>query len=236
MPDVSVVIGVFYTVENLFYRIKLIRTKYHQALVALMQHDVLAYNLAQCTLVEEYGGKLFQVVERNVGGICPIEGELITAVRIVGKIAGVHAVGYDEQLDVIEQSVKGGLVIALYLVVCLFQLYTSAFQLNLDQRQAVDKYRHVITTFLSALNRNLIGNLKLVLTPVGTVKKLHPQAFAAFQFERKEVTQFLCLFKACATFKIDENLLKLRLCKLCASNLFQLLLVVFLQLLLEIGR
>ena len=128
------------------------------------------------------------------------------------------------------------LVIALYLVVCLFQFHTSALQFYLNQRQTIDKYSHIVTTFLSALNRNLIGNLKLVLTPVSAVQELHPQTFTAFQFKRKEVTQFLCLFKASATFKIDKYLFKLRLCKFGTTQFFQLLLVVFLQLPFEIGR
>ena len=65
-------------------------------------------------------------------------------------------------------------VIALYLVVCLFQLYASTLQFYLNQWQSVDKYRYIVTAFLSALNRDLIGNLKLVLTPVSAVQELHP--------------------------------------------------------------
>ena len=66
------------------------------------------------------------------------------------------------------------LVIALYLIICLFQFYASTLQFYLNQWQSVDKYRHIVATLLSALNRNLIGNLELVLTPVSTVQELHP--------------------------------------------------------------
>ena len=131
---------------------------------------------------------------------------------------------------------KRSLVIALYLVVCLFQFHTSALQFYLNQRQTIDKYRHIVSTLLSTLNRDLIGNLKLVLTPVSAVQELYPQAFTAFQFKRKEITQFLCLFKASATFKIDKYLFKLCLRKLSATKFFQFLLVVFFQLFFEIGR
>ena len=48
--------------------------------------------------------------------------------------------------------------------------------------------------------------------------------------------QYLCHFKAGATFKIDKYLFKLRLCKFGTTQFFQFLLVVFLQLFLEIGR
>ena len=139
-----------------------------------MQYYVLAYNLAQRALVEEHCGKFLQVVERHIGGIRPVECELISAIRVVGEIASVHAIGYDEQLDVIKQSMERSLVVALYLIICLFQLYASALQFYLNQWQSVDEYRHIVTTLLSALNRNLIGNLKLVLTPVSAVQELHP--------------------------------------------------------------
>ena len=150
-----------------------------------MQHYVLADNLTQRTLVEEHCGKLLQVVERHVGGIRPVESELISTIRVVGEIASVYTIGYDKQLDVIKQSMERSLVIALYLVVCLFQFHTSALQFYLNQRQTIDKYRHIVTAFLSALNRDLIGNLKLVLTPVSAVQELHPKTFAVFQFKRK---------------------------------------------------
>ena len=105
---------------------ELIRAKYHQTFVTLMQNDVFANNLAQCTLVEEHSGKLLQVVERHIGGIRPVERKLIATIRVVGKITSVHAIRYDKQLDVIKQSMERSLVITLYLVVCLFQFHTSA--------------------------------------------------------------------------------------------------------------
>ena len=75
-----------------------------------------------------------------------------------------------------------------------------------------------------------MGNLKLVLTPVGAVQEFHPQAFSIIQFKWKEVTKFLCLFKTCATLKINQDFLKFGFSKLGASNLFQSLLVMFLKL------
>ena len=174
MPDIAVIIRVFHTVENLLHGIELVRAKHHQAFVSLMQYNELANNLAQRTLVEERCGKLLQVVERNVCGIRPVECELEAAIRIVGEIASVHTIRYDKQLDVIKQSMERSLVIALYLVVCLFQFHTSALQFYLNQRQTIDEYCHIVTAFLSTLNRDLIGNLKLVLTPVSAVQELHP--------------------------------------------------------------
>ena len=134
-----------------------------------MQYNVLANNLAQRTLVEEHCGKLLQVVERDIGGISPVERKLIATIRVVGEIASVHTIGYDKQLDIVKQSMERSLVIALYLIICQFQFHTSALQFYLNQRQSVDEYCHIVTTLFSALNRNLIGNLELVLTPVSAV-------------------------------------------------------------------
>ena len=79
-----------------------------------------------------------------------------------------------------------------------------------------------------------MGNLKLVLTPVGAVQKFHPQAFSIIQFKWKEVTKFLCLFKTCATLKINQDFIKFGFSKLGTPNLFQSLPVMFLKLTFEI--
>ena len=133
MPNIAIVVGVFHTVENLLHCIELIRAKYHQTFVTLMQNDVFANNLTQSTLVKKHCGKLLQVVERHIGGIRPVECELIATIRVVGKIASVHAIRYDKQLDVVKQSMERSLVIALYLIICLFQLYASTLQFYLNQ-------------------------------------------------------------------------------------------------------
>ena len=139
MPDVAVIIGVFYTVKNLLHRIELVRAKHHHALFAIMQHDVLADNLSQCTLVEEHRSKLLQVIERNICRIRPVKCELISAIRIIGEITSIHAIGYYKQLDIVEQPMQRSLMITLYLIVRLFQFHASALQLYLNQRQAIDK-------------------------------------------------------------------------------------------------
>ncbi len=236
MPDITVIIRVFYTIQNFFYCIKLIRAKNHQALVTLMQNDVFANNFSQSTFVKKHGGKLLQVIKRHIGSIRPVERKLIAAIRIVGKIASIHAIGYDKQLDIVKQAMKRSFVITLYLVVCLLQFHAPTLQFYLNQRQTVDEYRHVITALLSTFHRNLVGNLKLVLAPMSAIQEFHPQTFSAFQLKWKEVTKFLSLFKTGTTFEIDLYLLKFRLGKFSSTQLFQFLLIVFLQLFLKIGR
>ena len=61
-----------------------------------MQHDIFAGHLAQRTFVEEELRKHREVVERHILCIRPVERELISAVGIVGKIACVYTIGYDE--------------------------------------------------------------------------------------------------------------------------------------------
>ena len=75
-------------------------------------------------------------------------------------------------------------MIALYLIVCLLEFYTPTFQFNLNQREAIDKNRHIIAALLSSLHRNLIRYLKLVLTPLCTVKKFHPNALSVSSIKR----------------------------------------------------
>ena len=127
MPDIAVLVGVLNTVENLFYSIILIWTKYHQALVALVHHNVLADYLPKNTLVKEVISKLTEVVNRLVVRQRPVECKFVTAVGIVGEIACVDAIGNDEKLDIIEQSTERGLLVSLYLIVCLFEFNATLF-------------------------------------------------------------------------------------------------------------
>ena len=110
---------------------------------------------------------------------------------------------------------KRSLMVTLYLIVCLLEFHSTAFQLNLYQWQAVYKNSHIITAFLSALHRNLVGNLKFVLTPLLAVEKFHPDTFAVCRVKRIEVTELFRLFKARISFKVDEYLFSLLICQFC---------------------
>ena len=138
MPNIAVIVGVLHTIQNFLYRIELVRTKYHQAFVALMKHNILSYDFAKRTFFQEEYGKLIQFIERMIDSICPGECELIPTIWIIGKIASINTVGYDKQLDIIKQSMKRSLVITLYLVVCLFKFHATTFQFNLHKWQTID--------------------------------------------------------------------------------------------------
>ena len=96
MPDITVVIGVHHTVEDFFHGIELVWAKHHQAFVSLMKHDVFANHLAQRAFIKKECGKFVKFVKRHISCIRPVERELITAIRIIGKITGVHTIGYDK--------------------------------------------------------------------------------------------------------------------------------------------
>ena len=92
MPYIAVIVGVLHTIQNFLYGIELIRTKHHQTFVALVLHDIFPYDFAKRTFFQEEYGKLIQFIKRMIGSIRPIECKLITAIRIVGKIAGIDTI------------------------------------------------------------------------------------------------------------------------------------------------
>lgn len=149
-----------------------------------MQYDVFPDNLAERTLFQEKYSKLIQFIERQIRRIRPVKCELISTIRIIGEITSIYTIGNDKQLNIVEQPMKGYLVIALYLIVCLFEFYTPTFQFNLNQRETIDKNRYIIATLLSSLHCNLIRDLKLVLTPLGTIKELYPNALSVSHIKR----------------------------------------------------
>ena len=119
VPNISVLVGVLYTVQDLLYCVVLVRAEDHQAFVSLMQDDVLGNHLAQGAFVKEMGRELAEVIHWLIVDEGPIESEFVTAVRVIGEITRVYAVGDDEDLDVIKQSPERGLLIALDLIVGL---------------------------------------------------------------------------------------------------------------------
>ena len=69
-----------------------------------MQHNILSYDFAKCTFFQEEYGKLIQFIERMIGGICPVECELIPTIWIIGKIASVNTIGTTEYNQTIRET------------------------------------------------------------------------------------------------------------------------------------
>ena len=93
MPDITVIVGVLYPIQYLFYSIELVWTQHHQALITLMQYDVFPDNLAERTLFQEKYSKLIQFIERQIRRIRPVKCKLISAIGIIGEITSVYAIG-----------------------------------------------------------------------------------------------------------------------------------------------
>ena len=104
VPNISVLVGVLYTVQDLLYCVVLVRAEDHQAFVSLMQDDVLGNHLAQGAFVKEMGRELAEVIHWLIVDEGPIESEFVTAIRVIGEITRVYAVGDDEDLDILIQS------------------------------------------------------------------------------------------------------------------------------------
>ena len=82
--------------------------------------------------------------------------------RGVGEIAGIRAVGDDEQLQVFEQripAVEALLAIAVDLVEGFTDRHPALFQLHLHQRQAIDENRHIIAVGMAACLLELADDL-----------------------------------------------------------------------------
>ena len=84
-----------------------------------MQNNIFAYQFAESTLIKEKCCKLIQFVEWSISCIRPVDCKFISAIGIIGEITSVHTIGDDKQLNIIEQPMKGCLMIALYLIICL---------------------------------------------------------------------------------------------------------------------
>ena len=83
------------------------------------------------------------------------------------------AVRYDEYLHILIKAARrpeAVALIAVYLVECLFDLDASTLQLDVDEREAIHEYGHVIAVLeIAAVLRVLVDDLKEILVDVGLV-------------------------------------------------------------------
>ena len=102
VPNVTILIGILNTIKYSFHSIELIRTQHHKTFIALVQNNILAYHLAKITLIKEEASKLTEIIKRNILCVCPVKRELIATVWIISKIARVHTIAYNKQLNIVE--------------------------------------------------------------------------------------------------------------------------------------
>ena len=185
-----VVCRCLYTLEYALRRRDLIRA-HDEEQVLRCEHAVFGENIEERVLREKCLGKVDQIKDFLVRRICPIRCEfkavrcLLTLAplalvllyrgksRRVGVIFRMGAVRYDEYLHILIEAARrpeAVTLIAVYLVECLFDLDASALQLDVDEREAIHEYGHVIAVLeIAAVLRVLVDDLKEILVDVGLV-------------------------------------------------------------------
>jgi hypothetical protein len=166
-------------IDNRLDGIDLIRPHHQQLLLAGDQHHVAADHLAQRAFGEEGVGEAVQMGDLGVvdvrelierqEALVGVEAEM--AAVVVGEVPGVAAVADDEEL----QEAKQGFAVAVAGVVLVIDdlLHGPAradgqgFQLDLDDRNAVDEQDHVVTVVaVVGADAELVDHLEAVLAPV----------------------------------------------------------------------
>ena len=160
------VVSTFYLIQKSLGRCNLVRA-HHKQQVLLCQHTEACEDVEQRMAREEGGGEVNKVVEYLIAGICPIAGKLkrvaclglvlvpslfnLIDMAVTGRIAVVLClctVAHHKDLDILKQSVSCPerlSSVAIYLVESLFDANTTFFQLDVYQRQAIDKDADIVT-------------------------------------------------------------------------------------------
>ena len=141
---------------------------HHQQRVAGVKHRVVQQHLEQGLLLEEGGREVLQVQNPAVVRLRPVHGEVeavFVALRGVGKVARVGAVGNHKQLQILEQRVRAVealFAVAVHLIKRLADGHAALLQFHLHQRQAVDQNGHVVAVGVRAGLFKLLDHLQLV--------------------------------------------------------------------------
>ena len=179
-----------------FRRGYLVRSHHEQQLFRC-QHAILRQDVEQRVLGEERGGEVHQVgyhlvvprrpearkLKAVAGLLFPL---LVAALACLGYVRGaggvavilrLRAVADDEQLHVLEQAAacpEALAVVAVDLVERFLDVNAPAFQLYVDERQAVHKNGHVVAVFPHAfLRRVLVDHLQRIIVYVVLVYQVN---------------------------------------------------------------
>ena len=151
---------------------------HHQQRVAGVKNRITQQHLEQRVFLKERGREILQVLDQAVVRLRPVHGEVVAvfvALRGVGKVTAVSAVGNHKQLQKLEQrirAVEALFAVAVHLVEGLANGHTALLQFHLHQRQAVDQNRHVIAVGLRARLLKLLDDLHLVAGNVLFVQQI----------------------------------------------------------------
>ena len=145
---------------------------HHQQKIFRSEHAIPSQDVQQRMPCKKGLGKIHQIRDRLIVGVRPIRskfktvGGLFAAVPgrfvllpdvavpgCVGIVLGVGAVGDDEDLHILVQpapSPEADPLVAVDLVEGFFQRHAPAFQLHMDQRQAIHQNGHIVPGIVAA--------------------------------------------------------------------------------------
>ena len=198
----SAVMGVLYLQQDAFGSGYLIRTHHHQVLVD-GKHAVFGQDIEQGFFGQEGLGKVLQIVDDVVFGICPIACKLkrvalclhpslllvcFLHMGIAGGVAvifGKGAVADDEQLHIIEQAIvrpKRLPAVTVDLVECFLDIDPTTLQLYMHQGQTVHQDGHIVAVLGCATGGGvLVEHLHSVVVNVPLVNKADVLCLAIVQ-------------------------------------------------------
>ena len=128
--------------------------------------------------LEEGGSEVFQIFDKTIVRLRPVHGE-VKAVFIacggIGKVARISAIGDHKQLQIFIQrmlTVKALFTVSVYLVERLTDSNTPLFHFALNQRQAVDPTRYIVTLSMGTGLFELLNQLNFVAGDVLLIDQL----------------------------------------------------------------
>ena len=136
--------------------------------------------------------ELFQVGDTHIVEVRPEEGKTVKHISVgVGKVFCINAIGHNEKLNEVVQSIVGMLFIAHHLVDGFSNIYATPLQLHLNERKSIDKDRHIITIDILPNNCCLVCYLKNVLCVVGIEEgEVHFRSVLTLQHEL--ISKYFC--------------------------------------------
>ena len=172
VPNVGVLRGERRLTHKGFHGIDLIRAHHQQNPVRVVQNHVTRKHLHNVIAGKERFGKVLQIRKADVLPVRPEERQRIEKLPVgICKILCVHAVGHDENLDIVKQSPVGVLLVAHDLVDSLADVYSTPLKLDLHEREAVHENGHVVAVLVLADDGGLVRDLKDILRGIVWVEE-----------------------------------------------------------------
>ena len=204
MPYIGVSVGQSCLPDKCFGCVHLIGTHNHQNLVRVIQDRELCQHLNEQITSKKHNGKILEIRHPNVVIVRPKECMGIHYVFVaVGKVFGVHTIGNHKKLNKMVKPLIRVLSVSHNLIDSFFDVHATAFQLDLNKRQAVDKQRNIVTVGVFADNSCLMCHLIAVLCVI-LIKKLEVRLCPIVHFKYKLITQDFCTFKNALTVYVIQ--------------------------------